>query len=250
MGAYVRFADPLPDLLLKRALLVLQPVADLHGLNGVLQSKRVQFKMTETGGAIPEVLESIGQVFNRRADAANVDVIEAPLLEQVALDHNSLVYRTWDYVSWEWHFDRITELLRATLATLSEAVAFQSVGVEYLDKFKTNDEDPAPLADLLQRDSRLVADHVFDVPDLFHSHTGAFQGTDHTDQILHSVKIDAVREGEERVINITTGFEHRYSDIVENADVFAVFDEAHTGLKDLLGSLITEKQAQLIYLQV
>lgn len=71
---------PLPDLLLKRTLQVLQPVADQHGLNGVLQSKRVQFKMTETGGAIPEVLESIGQVFNRRADAANVDVIEAPLV--------------------------------------------------------------------------------------------------------------------------------------------------------------------------
>jgi len=248
MAASIRFSEPVPDRLLKRALTAVEPALQQEGFKSRHNAKRVTIRVQANGGGIPELTESVGQLFNRQAD--NAEAIEDRVIEQIVIDNESVVYRTWDYISWQWHFDRIKALLAPAIEVISPSVNFQSVGVEYLDKFVTSGVAPAPVAELLCPSSGLVADHIFGAPDLFHCHTGAFRNTDAANLLLQVVKVDATREDDQLVVSITTTQERKYADDgAENPEVFEVFAEAHKGLKELLGRVITLEQANRIYLQ-
>jgi hypothetical protein len=248
MAAYIRFAQPVPDRALRRALDSMQPVIDELGFKGLQQAHQLMFKVDEIAGATPEVTQTAGKVFSRHGEAEAGKL--APVLEQIKFDPDSILYRSTEYISWGWHLDRITRLLAPITGQLSDTVVFEKIGVEYLDRFWTDQADPAPLDQLLQRMSTLVASHIFDVPGMFHSHTGAYLGSDVQDLELQVVRVDAVDDDEgRRWINITTTWEHRYpSDLDKNADPAVVMDQAHTNLKDLLAQVITPQQAKKIYL--
>ena len=250
MGAYVEFADPLPERSVRAALKTLELKAYELGLTSAVNSTRLQFKITVDGTTSEEPTVG-GRIFTRRADAEE-ELADSKALEQVRLDGERLVYRTWDYISWEWHSERIQALFKPCLAVLDPIVVFSAVGMEYLDRFKcTGSVAGGNLEALLRTDSDLLAPHIFKAKSLFHSHTGAFVNDDPVNRQLQTCQVDAIDDDEgQRWVNITTKHEYRFSsEATENADALLVYAEQHTNLKDMLAKIITAEQANRIYLK-
>ncbi|MBW6522532.1 hypothetical protein KZ810_03395 [Sphingomonas sp. RHCKR47] len=250
MAAFVEFANPLPDKVIKTCLSSLDPLARDAGLTHASRTSRLQIQFSEDGTPTQDT-NLAGQMFTRRSDAPEEGAGLGRAIEQVSIDAGALIYRTWDYISWEWQEDRIVSLLDPLIKICSPVVSFQSIGLEYVDRFWF-DGDPAnaDIGALLRSDSRLVAPHVFHAPNLFHSYTGAFVDGTESGRKLQAIRIDASDEDERRWVSIATRQELRITgDLPENPDAFAVFDEAHSDLKALLSEIITTEQAQRIYLE-
>lgn len=248
MAAYIRFADDLPDLLYRKALRALSSVAENLGLTSVGVAQRMVVELGDDGIKPSDKLNQPGQLFTRFVGLEDGESPSFKRLEQIHFDRSSLVYRTWDYVSWEWQSDRIMALFSTVIEHIKDAVLFEAVGMEYLDRFQATDAN-APLDQLLQVDSQLVAPHIFSAKNLFHSHSGVLLD-DPANPKLQVVKVDAVEESDVRWINIITTQERRYNaEAAENADFAAALNEAHTDLKGLLAKVITAEQAKRIYLK-
>ena len=247
--AFVQFTDPLPELSLRKVLKNLDVAAAVHGLQDVKPHAGLQIKINSDGSTLPEPVVQ-GRTFTRNSADVEDGAAVRPV-EQLLFEANRAIYRTWDYISWDWHRPRIEALLKPALDAVAGVVGFGVVGMEYLDRFKSTADVPgANLDSLLRADSDLIAPHVFRTTRLFHSHSGAFVNDDPDRAQLQNVRIDAIDEANERWINIVTRQEIRFSaSLDENPDVMLVLDEAHSDLKEMLARIITAEQASRIYLK-
>ena len=248
---------------MRRALRAVTPAADELGLKSIGAAQRLQVQVGSDGISASSAAPQASQIFTRRSPIEEGGENPIKSLEQLAVEPDRLVYRTWDYISWSNHRERIKVLMQPLLDVIGEVVSFEAIGLEYLDRFRRvdlpNEGQPSPLSDLLQVDSGLVASHIFSVPSLFHSHTGAFVATERSEQRLQVVRVDAVDELNDqtgdtvRWINVTTTqedrFEYASGSREENPDPMGIWDETHSEMKTLLGRVITPEQSRRIYLQ-
>jgi len=265
MAAVVTFAQPIPDRLLKTILQASEQAASELGLRSRAPIKAFQFAvgsdgMVQTGpwGGVP------GQSFDALFETADGAPISTQVAEQLQADQRTVIYRTWRYVSWKWQFDRICKLMTPALERVESAVAFASIRLEYLDRFRfEGDAAAADTKQLLRVDCPFIAPHVFLAQDLWHSHTGSFLATVGRRKRLQQVIINAIEEpyppqegvAPVRWINITTALEDRFTQLpsddqeIDVISVFQTLDTMHASLKEILASVITEALAKQIYLR-
>ena len=265
MAVVVGFSQPIPDLLLKKALRVSEETAFSLGLKSRHQTVSMQLNVSPKEGLSPSPFGGIqGKVFSSSEDTPEGSNVPSRLNEQLQVDQNSVIYRTWRYVSWAWQIERIKKLMVPALEVVSSSVTWASLRLEYLDRFRF---DGVPLdakpEGLLRTDSTLVSPHIFQRSDLWHSHTGAYIDTDGSAKRLLQMMIDAIDEplsipdanGQVRWINLTTALEDRFiqptEDSVEEGigPLFESLETMHSSLKDTLATVLTDEMAQRIYLR-
>ncbi len=263
MAAVVTFSEPIPDRVLARALRAADEVAIPAGLNSRHSTDTMQFIVGPQGISTPAVAPANVQGLRYNAIFKNEDgtPVLGKIAEQLQVDANSIVYRTWRYVSWSWQLDRMRSLMASPFAAVSDVVSVMSTRLEYLDRFWFDGEpQDAPTSELLRVNSPQLAPHIFNERDLWHVHTGAFIRPGPRKR-LQQIMVDALDSAApaspgpiRRWVHITTALEDRFSagaldDPRENADFpFNGFNEMHSVLKDLLGTIITAPTASRIYL--
>lgn len=263
MAAVIRFSQPLPDLVFKRAAKAAEAAAFGNGLKSRHIESGVAFNLGFMGAGEPFVAQPQARVFNSVREDPAGEPIPGILSEQVRIDAQSIIYRTWNYVSWSWQRDRISTLMSGALLAVQEVVELASIRLEYLDRFWFD----GPIASaktgaLLRKDSDLIASHVFDRDDLWHCHTGAFLGASSSQRPLLQITLDALDQpgptsesGQVRWVNISTARENRYvNEAVDERPwttdfVTDMLDLMHAELKDALASVILDDMAEAIYLK-
>jgi hypothetical protein len=265
MAVVLTFAEPLPDRLFRNILRACEDAAFTAGLKSRhSRSGSVRVTVTPEGMASAVPGGASGLLFNRLFEADDGSPIPGKVAEQLQVDPNSIVYRTWSYVSWGWQLDRMRSIMSEGMKMFSAATSLATLRLEYLDRFQwVLTQGPADVDRLLRRESPYIAPSIFDATDLWHSHTGKFLPSASLTKRLQQVHIDALEgvvggpvEGENhpvRWVNIVTAREDRIPVVdidaeVPNPDIFGMLDEFHEELKDLLGSVIRGDVAQRIYL--
>lgn len=251
VAVFIRFSGPVPDLLFRRALRGVEDAAERLGLKNKAHAQQLALRIENGEVQSTKGPRANGVIFSRNDYPEGDTSAALQLRESLQFGPETIVYRTWEYVSWSWQFDRVKELFSPVLSVLAESVVFEAIGIEYLDQFFSADTAAKPPLDqLLRRESDLIAPHVFDAPSLFHSHTGKFVRDNEEGRILQVVRVDAVElEGGSLAVNIVTTEEHRYpTDADSNPEPLAVLGEIHVSLKSLLANVIVEDQAKRIYL--
>jgi hypothetical protein len=169
-------------------------------------------------------------------------------LEQVEVNPMAISYRSAVYSKWENHFSRLKDWMTGPVESALDVGGLQSIRLEYQDRFAlTGAFDGTALAELLRRDSNLIAPHVFDAEGLWHSHTGRFRNREQTAlEQIHIGSIDeAVAPDTEvhRWVNIMIARENRQSqsaplpstvtELLESVDLM------HAEIKSVLPLVLT-----------
>ncbi len=137
MAAVVTFSEPIPHRVLARALRAADEVAIPAGLNSRHSTDTMQFIVGPQGISTPAVAPANVQGLRFNAIFKNGDgtPVLGKIAEQLQVDANSIVYRTWRYVSWSWQLDRMRSLMASPFAAVSDVVSVMSTRLEYLDRF-------------------------------------------------------------------------------------------------------------------
>ncbi|MGE0187740.1 MAG: TIGR04255 family protein [Steroidobacteraceae bacterium] len=146
---------------------------------------------------------NFGHVFNRTSSSG---VIE----KELRLDSASIVFRIAVYTRWADMAKEAKKFLDVLLPFYGYPLSIASLGYTVVDKFVwkglSGQCDPTLL---LRPQSKYVCPHVFDVKDMWHSHTGAFIREDAYTKRLLNLNLDCLEEvlptGDARtVISVTT----------------------------------------------
>ena len=262
MAAVVTFAQPVPDIALRRMLRAAEDILPA-GLRSRHSTQSLQLVVAPQGISTTGPAGGLhGVLFNALFEDDDGTPTPGRVAEQFQVDATSIVYRTWRYVSWSWQVERMRSLMTAPLAIARDVASIGMARLEYLDRFWFEGEpQEAITSELLRVDCPALAPHIFERKDLWHVHTGAFLTPDPLKR-LQLVLVDALNApapGQaagpaKRWVNITTALEDRFpaetlDDPRENADFpFGLFADMHADLKDVLGSIITSNSAARIYL--
>jgi hypothetical protein len=261
MAAIVNFAEPIPELIFKKALKASEDVAFSKGLRSRHSTTgQVLFTVAPDGSHsfVPAPPVSQGRAFNSLLELSEDQPIPNKVAEQLQVTNSQVVYRTWQYVSWTWQLARMKELLGPSLLLAADVVSFASQRLEYLDRFRFDGESrSASVGDVLRQGSERLAPHIFSRSDLWHSHTGAYRPSDETIKKLEQIHVDAVDDPAvgpttTRWINLMTAREDRFNDreVDRTVDgIFANFDSMHGELIEILASVVTPGIADRIYLK-
>ena len=259
MAMGISFAQPLPQLLFARLLSGVERVAFDLGLNSrhTIGPESIQFQQPLP----PEIVMNYqGRTYN--AMASNED--DAPankVTEQLQFLPNSILYRTWRYVSWSWHKKRMESLIRPVIDAISETVLINSLRLEYLDRFHQKSNAAPDTRTLIKQSCPYVSPYAFDATDMWHCHTGSFIEKNTRWKRLKLVNIDVIDEAPTppesipvRWTNITTALEDRFEIrriedySITSTYVLDTLDVLHDQLKLILAEIITDNIAKRIYL--
>lgn len=190
MAVNIRFSEPAGSLLTKRIISGLTSATNAEGLidRRPLQGFQVNIANPSevrpmTGGAM---------VFQRTSLEKDAEGdVQSILTNQLEVHATHLTYQTWRYANWTSEAKTVRNLLVPALALASQGVAIAAVRLEYLDRFYFDGEASAASAgDLLKSDSGLLAPHIFEAPNLWHSHTGKFEDENDVGRRLLLVNAD------------------------------------------------------------
>lgn len=264
MAVVVTFSQPIPDMLLKRILRASEDIAVNMGLKSRHAVSALQFAFEAGGISQSPASLNQGRIFSAHFEPPEGPLMPSRLAEQLQIQHNAIIYRTWRYVSWTWQVERIRKLMSPAIEGVSSTVGQASIRLEYLDRFRYDGGNiESAISGLLRTDSPFIAPHVFSAVDLWHSHTGAFVTSGKQSKRLQQVMADAIDEppppqsgaAPVRWVNITTAIEDRFNQSGENDEeinldaIFRNLDSMHILLKDVLESVITSEMAERIYLR-
>jgi uncharacterized protein (TIGR04255 family) len=152
----------------------------------------------------PNVLQvNAGRAFSRFRDDGSVAA-------ELRVERLAVTYRTTAYLTWRqlWD-DNARSYFDVVLPEYAAHAAIASISLSYLDKFYWDgDVADARAPELLRMGSKYVSPFVYDLDDLWHSHTGAFLSADGATKRLLNINVDCNdenRSGEmKRVVSILT----------------------------------------------
>jgi hypothetical protein len=263
MAAVVLFAEPIPQVALRRMLRAAEEAAFGAGLKSRHSTRATQLVVSPQEVPSTAAGAQEGLLFNALFEGEDGTPIPGRVAEQLRVDAVSIQYRTWRYVSWAWASQRMQSLMSPALELARDVTFFSAVRLEYLDRFWFDGEPRDALtSDLLRVDCSQLAPHIFNERDLWHVHTGAFIRPDpvkrlqliHVDALNASPQTDQTGNPVRRWVHITTALEDRFpadpdEDPRERPGFpFEVFNGMHSELKALLSTIITSKLAARIYL--
>jgi hypothetical protein len=253
MALALVFREPLPMQLLKRTLAEAELQAFAAGLGSAQPHSTYEFNLNRND--VTPVAKP-GALFNAYFEPEGDSAIPEAISEQLQIDHQSIVYRTWSYVSWNFHKNRIKALLEPIVPNVFDVVGLAHARLEYRDRFYFNGPiEDVDNSDLFQSDSRYIVPNAFQTKSEWHSYTGNYIETNGVFKKLLQIAINAVDEQEDgnskRRVDVLTAIENRYQPDVEiSAEaVFTEMDRAHDDLIATMSELITKEMAARIYLK-
>jgi hypothetical protein len=192
MAVTVRFAEPVSSVLLKRVIRDLERTTTAAGLINRQAVQGFQVDIQGPAGTAIRQIPMSGMIFQRTSLTRVEGTVIQQLAQQVDIQPTHIVISTWRYRRWSVERDAIIELLKGAFDTIAEAVALSAFRIEFLDRFYfEGDPGSSVLGDLLNRDSGFIAPHVFEAPNLWHSHTGRFEDVSATSRKLLQINADA-----------------------------------------------------------
>lgn len=263
MAIVVTLHEPLPSLVQRRAFKLVEDACFEAGL----RSRHVLTEPVAIGngnsfsiqfGGHGSASSPTGYMFNAMAEETfEGEARPAQAIEQLEVRGQQIVYRTWRYVSWDWHFARLQSIIGGFLSLATDVVQVANVRCEYLDRF-VYDGSPSDInfGSLLNRSSSMIAPHVFEQPDAWHSHTGAslsFVGDVRRIVQVHMDVADAlIGDQQRRTVGVMTALEDRRgleASSISTDVIFGTLSTMHSELKEILSSLISPEMAARIHLK-
>ena len=175
--------------------------AELPG-GGEIQKLTVAFGQDPSFMGQPTQSEVHGFVMSKTAPNGVVET-------ELRLEQSSITFRTTVYTRW----NTVWALAQRYLDAFAEVYAINSsiaaISLNFTDKFVwVGDIDSCSPKLLLKPTSKYVAPHVFELDDLWHSHTGAFLRVNANIKRLLNVNVDYLHEepmsGPRRLVGIST----------------------------------------------
>lgn len=198
----VNFSQPLDDVSFGQVRLAMAAYKD--DLPGGAELQSIAIAFGQTPGFFAGAPGQISKGFVMQRMAPN-GAIEA----EVRIETNSITFRTTLYTRWNAVWGQFGKYLHSIIGIFAGNSPPTVASLTFVDKFIWIGEPAACRPQLLLRaNSPYVCPYVFDSPDLWHSHTGAFIPVDpHTKRLLN-VNVDYFDEQSveqpRRVISIST----------------------------------------------
>lgn len=238
MAVIVNFSTPVPDRAVQRMLKAASEPALAAELRNILPV--VSFSFNPAGQPSQQVG---GQLYNSLEAVPNQPGLNVDYSRQFQVEQNSIVYRTSLYRGWKEELADIERLFQPVLAIATDVVGIQTLRIEYRDVFYQ--EADATLDQLLRRECKLIAPHVFDQPALWHSYAGYLLPRENASSRVVQVNLDYLdvagsEQQQRRLVQMTTVREDRQPfgqvDNAEyNADMLRICLEGMHG--DIIGLL-------------
>ena len=179
------------------------------------------------------------------------------------VERNSITFRTTLYSRWDAIWQQANKYFSALAPMYAEHAKLISINLNYVDKFVwSGDISKFKPSLLLREGSKYICPHVYELQEMWHSHTGVFIRADQQTRRLLNVNIDAVDEnvpdGIRRVVVISTVLldqlnqaSYEESNIRPDGIVSFVNQhmlELHKLGKEVLGNTINEEMCKRIAL--
>lgn len=220
-----------------------------------IQDLRVSISNTPSSGLAHSQTGELSGIIRQRisADGSIEDELRASL--------DTLQYQTSKYTRWNDIWGKTGSYFKAALPEYLNRADLFSVTLNYLDRFFWNGDFGAfSPSELLREDSRFLAHHIFQLDDLWHSHTGAFLKVDGHTKRLMNVNLDCIDHKDDARgprsigirITLTDSFNqdgYEALDVTSELAPSLVNDHMsamHDMNKDILRSLITDDMASRI----
>lgn len=184
--------------------------------------------------------------------------------EELRVDRQSVYFRTALYTRWNEIWGAARNYMDLVVSSYSESAPVALIGLNYIDKFVLQGPpESLALQRLFQEDSPYLSHQIFQQPDLWHSHTGAFERTDNTTRRLVNVNVDCLDEPapggvSRRLVAIATVLNDMFNQPQfdrlqlrpeEASDFVTVHMEAlHTTSKSILRQMLTADMSRRIAL--
>lgn len=189
LAVTIRFAEPLSSVVSRR---ILRDLESVTSQNGLLDRQPVQNIELAINGEQAGVRQSAaGMVFLQNSLKRQPNgVVASVLVKQLTFGLDHILIQIFDYRSWEEELKAIEGLLSGALKAAAANVAFNSIRLEYLDRFIFDGARSEARARGLLRKAPMLTDQIFDAADMWHSHTGLFVDVTATDRLLRQVHAD------------------------------------------------------------
>lgn len=192
----VQFHNPLDDAAFKDVCDELGPVTDdlpkkvpvggpnLAGSN--LIGQNITFTFGGATSSIPSI--PFGMIYQNVERDGTIGI-------EFRVDRISIVFHTTLYTRWAATRTRARKYFDVVLPKYVAKSRLAGISLNYVDKFVWNGTpaDCRPSL-LLGANSKFLCPHVYDSPDLWHSHTGAFTRVDEYTKRLLNVNVDYIDE--------------------------------------------------------
>jgi uncharacterized protein (TIGR04255 family) len=259
-----------------------EPVHDAHAIEQVLfgvQLRQPTDKAVVTA-ATKVVIEQFGEDFPGRSDTQSVVFQIASSVEtsgsrrsegksfsrtrpngaaehELRFDQTSVAFMTTAYTRWQAVWAQASKYFAAVLPFYLSSGQIGSIALNYVDKFVwKGDPRLCRASKLFRAGSRYLCPHVFDTPDLWHSHTGAFLFVENHTKRLINVNADCLDvtlpdEVVERAVTITTLFTDNL--LPSEYDTFGItaanahdfvgvrMRELHVASKKMFGDIVSDE---------
>ncbi|MGY3036147.1 uncharacterized protein (TIGR04255 family) [Bradyrhizobium sp. USDA 4354] len=259
-SAAINFAEPLTEVLWRRVVREAESRASACGLTARSQLKtglHLRFSPGAFGVAPPAPqLEPDAVRFYRNTTEEEAD--PQFVAETLTVAKAYLLYHTATYTRWAAFSSQLRSMLSEPLGIALQAVQVGSLRLEYRDVFRRPfDGEIAPAAlDLLRAGSDLLAPHIYNRAEMFHSHTGFFEVSDVADQRLIQVNVDATdaadSDNQVRSVSIMTAVQDNFfaqSEVEQPRsalDLISNFESMHQRSTSLFKSIISDEVAQRV----
>lgn len=253
VATVLTFNEPLTEFLVKRILRHAERIALDAGLpeRNDVRSVHVALAPDQVHAARTQVEGLAFQRLGHQTPSGRL------LLEDLVVSRSDLVYRNFEYVRWNDYVRKINDLLIPLAQLSAGGTAMRSLRLEYQDRFMPADHSNLRI-DRLLKPHPMIAPHVFETRDLWHSHAGKLESVEE-DKLLVQLHIDLVsgqmpgpNPQELFSVGIMTGFERRYAknklDVESNVNesIAGHLDDLHFRSKDLFRSILTPQVAERV----
>jgi hypothetical protein len=258
MAISVRFSEPVGAVLAKRMLRDFEDTTVVEGLSDRTPLQGFQVNVANPTDVKPIV--GTAMLFRKFSLERNHEgTVEKQLTNQVEMQPTHVNYQTWRYGRWSDELGIALRLLVAPLSRATQGSAIGSVRVEYLDRFYFDGEASAASVDgVLKSQSGWLAPHVFQAPDLWHSHTGKFESVSDDSRRLKLVNVDyqdlsgpVPRLVDKRAIQLMSAVEEQFPDLGREIGggemesfLSSLLEELHSSAIDLFKEVVNEKFAR------
>ncbi|MGO7331753.1 hypothetical protein [Rhizobium leguminosarum] len=170
----VRFLEPLSSMIAKKAVREVEGLASSEGFMDKQPLQQIQVQLNPRNSDILQTAMS-GMLFQHNSLVRDATGNVGPqLMRQFVVQPEQAVMQISQYRGWEKEWPAANKMLAAALKIASAAVPIAAFRLEYLNRFLFEGAaEEGDVNELLQK-SDFIAPHVFEAPDLFHSHTGRF----------------------------------------------------------------------------
>ncbi|MBX4884102.1 TIGR04255 family protein [Rhizobium bangladeshense] len=170
----VRFAEPLSSMVAKRVVRDAESRASGEGFSNKEPLQQIQFQLEPLNADIRQA-SIVGMAFQHNSLMRDADGNVAPrLARQFVVQPEQIAMQLRRYRGWEEEWPASKKMIDPAITIAASIVPIAAFRLEYLNRFIYDGDAGDGTVNGLLRRSDFIAPHVFEAPDLFHSHTGRF----------------------------------------------------------------------------